>query len=106
MSVLVLRFGREGLVVFKQMKYGYDIGLRIECLVRRLKTITSDHNNLYIWSCGHWKFTTSVPKVNLLRLLFVMKADLAMMFQVSLLGMRGQCYSVVTLVIIVSPAGA
>ena len=26
MSVLVLRFRREGLVVFKQMKYGYDIG--------------------------------------------------------------------------------
>ena len=35
-----------------------------------------------------------------------MEADLAMMFPVSLLGMRGQCYSVVTLVIIVSPAGA
>ena len=105
MSVLVLRFGRKGLVVFKQMKYGYDNGSRIECLVRGLKTITYDHNNLYIWSCGHWKFTTSVPKVNLLRLLFVMKADLAMMFPVSLLGMRGQCYSVVTLVIIVSPAG-
>ena len=40
---------------------------RIECLVRGLKTITYDHNNLYIWSCGHWKFTTSVPQVNLLR---------------------------------------
>ena len=36
----------------------------------------------------------------------VMKAALAMMFPVSLLGMRGQCYSVVTLVIIVWPAGA
>ena len=35
-----------------------------------------------------------------------MKAALAMMFPVSLLGMRGQCYSVVTLVIIVRPAGA
>ena len=68
MSVLVLRFGREGLVVFKQMKYGYDNGSRIECLVRGLKTITYDHNNLYIWSCGHWKFTTSVPKVNFFRL--------------------------------------
>ena len=68
MSVLVLRFGREGLVVFKQMKYGFDIRSRIECLVWGLKTITYDHNNLYIWSCGHWKFTTSVPKVNLLRL--------------------------------------
>ena len=36
----------------------------------------------------------------------VMLADLTTMSPVSLLGMRGQCYSVVTLVIIVRPAGA